>query len=133
MWLRPTCFAALCAGFVVYSRGERSHFFTPAPELVGNLYSGYSLEIFKHFTSLCKSIVGAVLPFPNTDKLRHGFRAGKKVVASCLHCINCRLNSNLTTNPSPLSFNVSYYHVTTLASHAELNKRQNNPSTAFES
>jgi len=95
-------------------------FFTPSPELIGNLHSGYSLEILKHFASLCKSVVEAVLPFPNTDKLCHGLSASKHVVASCLHCINCKLNSNLTTNPSPLSPNVSYYHVTTLTSHAEL-------------
>ena len=96
-------------------------FFTPAPELIGNLHSGYSLEILKLFVSLCKSIVGAVLPFSNTDKLCRGFSAGKQVVAACLHCINCRLNFNVITNPSSFSLNVSYYHATTVASHAELN------------
>jgi len=29
---------------------------------------------------------------PNMDKSYHGFSAGKQLVASCLYCMNCRLN-----------------------------------------
>jgi len=79
--------------------------------LFGNL-KAFCLIMQKHSWSF--------LPFPNMGNLCHGFSAGKQVVASYLHCINCRLNSNLTANPIPLSLCVSYCHVTTLTSHVEL-------------
>ena len=104
MFHHPVCW--LCCFLLKWTE---SLFLTPAPELIGNSHSDYALEIWKHFASSCKSTVGAILPFPNMDKLGHGFSAGKQVVASCLHCINCTLNSNLTTNPIPLPLCVSYY------------------------
>jgi len=41
----------------------------------------------------------------------HGFSAGKLLAASCLHCVNCRRNSNhkpcdLTLRPKPMVSNL---------------------------
>jgi len=89
-------------------RRSETIFFTPAPVPKRETSSGahwkftlrllltlWKLETSVYFVSWRKSIVEATVfclnPIWTTC---HGFSAGKQLVASCLHCMKCRLNSN---------------------------------------
>jgi len=91
-------FAQSRAKFTLRKNLHSGKSYTPVCPVPGKIYTSKictpaTLEILKHFASLCKSVVEAVLPFTTMDKLCHGLSAGKHVVASlsALHQLQVKL------------------------------------------